>query len=289
MLRPGITFLNHGSFGAVPRVVSEAQAAWREKIEAEPVEILGRHCAGLIEEAKVPVAKQFGMKLSDFGFVTNATEGVNAVLRSLMLGAGDELLTTNHVYHAIRQTLRLTARRAGAELREVPIELPARSSDQIRQVIVDALSPKTRLLVIDHVTSPTGLVFPIGPIIDECRRRGVEVLVDGAHAPGMVPLNVESLGATYYAANLHKWVCAERESRFCGSAPAASAMYIRRLSVIIWMKASPASLAGRGRATLARGLQSPPPWRSWTISAGNASWTTTIGLPSGAPVSAVAL
>jgi isopenicillin-N epimerase len=214
MLKPGIAFLNHGSFGAVPKIVFDEQANWRRRIEAEPIELLGRRNGALIEEAKIPIAKQFGMKPADFGLVTNATEGVNAILRGLRLEPGDELLTTDHVYHAVRQTMRLTARRAGATLREIAVNLPVASAEQIVQTVLGALSSKTRLLLIDHITSPTGMVFPIEPIIAGCRERGVDVLVDGAHAPGMIPLNVEKLNATYYAANLHKWVCAPKGSAF---------------------------------------------------------------------------
>jgi isopenicillin-N epimerase len=219
MLRPGLTFLNHGSFGAVPRQVFDVQTEWRARIEAEPIEMLGRRSAELIDEAKIPVGKMFGMKPADFGFVTNATEAANAVLRSLNLRPGDELLTTDHVYHAIRQTMKLTARRAGATVREVAIPLPVTSAEQIRDAVLNAISPSTRLLVIDHVTSPTGLVFPLEAIIKGCRERGVEVLADGAHTPGMLPLDVEKIGATYYVANLHKWVCAPKGSAFVWVSP----------------------------------------------------------------------
>lgn len=212
MLRPGISFLNHGSFGALPRAVAEAQNQWRQRIEAEPVEILGRRCAELVEQAKAPVGQWLGMSTADFGFVTNATEGINAVIRSFPLSAGDELLTTDHVYHAVRQTMRLAARRAGATLREIPVALPVASAEQIAATVLSALSPRTRLLVIDHVTSPTAMIFPVERITAACRERGVAVLVDGAHVPGMLPLNVAAIGAAYYAGNLHKWTCAPKGS-----------------------------------------------------------------------------
>lgn len=214
MLKDGISFLNHGSFGATPRAVFEAQNDWRRRIEAEPVEILGRRNAALVETAKEPVGKLLGMSPANFGFVTNATEGINAVLRSLALSPDDELLTTDHVYHAVRQAMRLTARRSGATVREVAVALPVASAGRITDTVLNAISPKTRLLLIDHVTSPTGLVFPVEQIVAECTKRGVDVLIDGAHAPGMVRLDVEKLGATYYAANLHKWVCAPKGSAF---------------------------------------------------------------------------
>ena len=214
MLDPGVAFLNHGSFGATPRCVFEEQNEWRRRIEAEPVEIISRRRAQLLEEGKKPVAAWLGMRPGDFGFVSNATEGVNAVLRSLRLRPGDELLTTNHVYNAIRNAMKYAGRQSGAEYREIDVPLPVRSSEQIAQHVLEGISPRTRLLVIDHVTSPTALIFPVGKIVRECARHGVDVLIDGAHAPGMLPLNVQELGAAYYAGNLHKWACAPRGSGF---------------------------------------------------------------------------
>ena len=219
MLKPGIRFLNHGSFGATPRKVFDAQTAWRQRLEAEPVELIGRRSAELIDQAKIPVARQFGMNPADFGFVTNATDGVNAVLQSLTLSPGDELLTTTHVYKAVRQAMNLIARKAGATCREVPISLPVKSANDIRDAVLNAISNRTKLLVIDHVTSPSALVFPLKQIVTGCREKGVDVLVDGAHAPGMIPLNVRDIGATYYTANLHKWICAPRGSAFLWVAP----------------------------------------------------------------------
>ena len=223
LLSPGLTFLNHGSFGAVPAAVFQAQTEWRRRIEADPIELLGRRCADLVADAKVPVAERFGMRPDDFGFVTNATEGVNAVLRSLALRPGDELLTTSHVYHAVRQTMRLAARRAGGTVREVAVPLPVTSAADVLDRIVAGLSPATRLLVIDHVTSPSGLVFPVAAIVAACGERGVDVLVDGAHAPGMLPLDVGRLNPAYYAANLHKWCCCPKGTAFLWVAPSHQA------------------------------------------------------------------
>jgi isopenicillin-N epimerase len=224
MLKPSICFLNHGSYGAVPRVVFDAQTAWREKLEAEPVELIGRHSESLLHEAKCKIGPVFGMKPNDFGFVTNATEGVNAVLQSLRLSAGDELLTTNHVYNAVRQAMKRVARQAGASYREIAVSIPVKSPQAVSDTVLNAVSDKTRLLVIDHVTSPTGLIFPVKQIIDGLTGRGVEVLVDGAHVPGMLPLNIDQLGATYYAANLHKWTCAPKGTAFLWVAPHRQAM-----------------------------------------------------------------
>ena len=214
MLEPGVDFLNHGSFGAVPRAVFEEQTAWRRRIEAAPVEVIARRRLALIDEAKQPVGRWLGMRSGDFGLVTNATEGVNAVLHSLRFGPADELLTTNHVYNAVRQAMKFTCARSGAGYREVELPLPVRSPHDIFNGVISGLSDRTKLLVIDHVTSPSALVFPVERITAACAARGVDVLVDGAHAPGMIPLDVENIGAAYYAGNLHKWALAPRGAAF---------------------------------------------------------------------------
>jgi isopenicillin-N epimerase len=214
MFDTALAFLNHGSFGAMPRVVFEEHTRWRKEIENDPVEMLGRRSAKLIDGAKSAVGMWLGMNPSDFGLVTNATEGINCVLRSRRFGPGDELLTTNHVYNAVRQAMKYVAGRSGAEYREIEIPLPVESAESIERAIGNAITGKTRLLVIDHVTSPTGMVFPIERIISACNERGVDVLIDGAHAPGMLRFDVSKLGAAYYAGNLHKWACAPKGCAF---------------------------------------------------------------------------
>ncbi len=214
LLSDNITFLNHGSFGAVPRVVFEEQTNWRRRIEADPIELLGRRSEELIRTAKLSIGAFLGMREPDFGLVTNATGGVNAVLHSLTLRPGDELLTTTHVYNAVRQSMRLLAQRSGASINEIDLQLPIQSAEEIASAVLDAISPRTRLVMIDHITSPSALVFPVEQIIAGCKARGVEILVDGAHAPGMLPLNIEELQPTYYAGNLHKWTCAPKGSAF---------------------------------------------------------------------------
>ena len=219
MLEPGVDFLNHGSFGAVPRVVFEAQAEWRRRIEAAPVEVIARRRLALVDEAKEPVGRWLGMRGDDFGLVTNATEGVNAVLHSLRFAPGDELLTTSHVYNAVRQAMKFTCARSGAAYREVDVPHVIRGPGDVVDAVVGGMTARTRLVVIDHVTSPTATVFPVERVAAECAARGVDVLVDGAHAPGMVPLNVEAIGAAYYAGNLHKWSFAPRGAGFLWARP----------------------------------------------------------------------
>jgi isopenicillin-N epimerase len=214
MLDPAVTFLNHGSFGAVPRVVFDQHTEWRRRIEAEPVEMLYRRAPELRNHVKRAIGQTFGMREEDFGLVTNATEGVNAVLQSLSLKPGDELVTTTHVYNAVRQAMRFVAGRADASVREIDLPTPLKSAEQIERLVLEGLSSATKLLVIDHVTSPTALIFPVKRITAACAARGIDVLVDGAHAPAMLPLDVSAIGAAYYAGNLHKWVCAPKGSAF---------------------------------------------------------------------------
>lgn len=218
-LDPQIAFLNHGSFGARPRMVLDAQLRRRAEFEGSPIEFLHRARNGMIDVAKSALSPFLGMTPANWGFVTNATGGINAVLRSLTFQPGDELLTTNHVYNAVRMTMRHLADRAGGKYIEVAVPLPLHSPRQIVQAIEAAITSRTKLVVIDHITSPTAVVFPVEEILTLCDARGIDVLVDGAHAPGMVPLDVERLGAAYYAGNLHKWMCAPVGAAFLWARP----------------------------------------------------------------------
>ncbi|MHC4220765.1 MAG: aminotransferase class V-fold PLP-dependent enzyme [Planctomycetota bacterium] len=209
-----LIFLNHGSFGATPRVVLESQTERRRRMEANPVAGLDRLGDGLLDAARATVGRFVGAQPRNLGFVTNATGGANAVLRSLPFEPGDELVATTHVYNAIRQTMRYVARQTGATVSELELPLPIRGDDDIVRVIADGLGDRTRLVVIDHISSPTAVVFPVRRIVDLCAERGIDVLVDGAHAPGMIDLDVEGLGAAYYAGNLHKWVCGPKGAAF---------------------------------------------------------------------------
>jgi isopenicillin-N epimerase len=214
LLDPDVLFLNHGCFGARRGEVVAAQQSWRDAFERRPVEFLDRKRDELLERTKGAVGAFLGMDPAGFGFVTNATDGVNAVLRSLELGPDDEIATTNHVYNAVRQTMRLLVRRTGAGIVEIDVPLPLAGPDDVASAIADGLTPRTRLLVIDHVTSPTAIRFPIERILAMCAERGIDVLVDGAHAPGMLDLDVDALDAAYYTGNLHKWVCAPPGTAF---------------------------------------------------------------------------
>ena len=213
-LAPGTVFLNHGSFGACPTPVLQLQAELRRQLEAEPVQFLWRRYEERLQPARQALAGFVHARPADLAFLTNATTGVNAVIRSLKLRRGDEVLTTNQDYNACRNALAETVRRAGAKLVVADVPFPLRSAAEITDAILRAVTRRTRLAMIDHVTSNAALVFPIRAIIRELEARGVDTLVDGAHAPGMVPLNLHDLRPAYYTANLHKWVCAPKGAAF---------------------------------------------------------------------------
>lgn len=213
-LDPEVIFLNHGSFGACPKAVLEVQQRLRQQLEAEPVRFFGRDWEILIDNARSKLAKFIGSDFEDLVFVPNATTGVNAVLRSLNFSPADEILTTNHEYNACRNALDFIASRTGARVVVAKIPFPIASPQEVVTAVMEQVSPKTKLALLDHVTSQTALIFPIQELVKQLQAQGVDTLVDGSHAPGMIPLNLVEIGANYYVGNCHKWLCAPKGAGF---------------------------------------------------------------------------
>jgi isopenicillin-N epimerase len=233
-LDPSCTYLNHGTVGAPPRRVLQKQQALRDQMERQPSQFMLRELNGehpmpwrtvsRVREASDQVAAFVAARPDDLVFVPNVTTGMNAVLGSLPLAAGDELVITDLGYGAITLAACFVCERSGAALRTAHIDYPVRDAGDVVEPIVRALTPRTRLVVIDHVAAQTALVLPVAAVAAECHARGVPVLVDGAHVPGSRPLDIPSLGVDWYAANLHKWAHAPRGCGILWAAPERQSM-----------------------------------------------------------------
>jgi len=213
-LDTNVVFLNHGSFGACPKAVLAVQQSLRSQLEQDPANFFGRKWEPLIDNARSKLAAFINADIQDLVFVPNATTGVNSVLRSLTFSPDDEILTTNHEYNACRNALNFIASRTGAKVVVAQVPFPIESPQQVIAAVIDKVSSKTRLALLDHVTSQTGLIFPIQKLVQELQAWGVDTLVDGAHAPGMINLNMQEIGATYYTGNCHKWLSAPKGAAF---------------------------------------------------------------------------
>lgn len=219
LLDPTVTFLNHGSFGATPKPVFERWQQWQLEMERQPVEFLGRRHDHLIYDARAATAQYLNCDPADLVFVVNATWAVNVVAKSLDLKPGDEILTTDHEYGACMNAWKWVCERTGARIIEQHIPLPLPSDEEIIERIWAGVSDKTKLFYISHITSPTAVTFPLEELVRRCRERGILTLIDGAHAPGQIPLDLTALGADFYTGNLHKWVCAPKGCAFFHARP----------------------------------------------------------------------
>jgi len=213
-LDPGFLTVNHGSFGATPRCVLAAQRAWQARMEAQPSRFMSTIYPAAIREAAGVLAAFLGADPDRLAFVDNATTGCNAVLRSLALRPGDEVLVLGHAYGAVLNAVRHVAQQAGARVTVAQVPFPDPTETALLASVEAALTPRTRLAVIDHITSASALVLPAARIAAACRAAGVPVLIDGAHGPGQIDLDLAALGADWYVGNCHKWLCAPKGCAF---------------------------------------------------------------------------
>ena len=213
-LDPTITYLNHAAFGACLRAILAVQQGWRDKLEADPTRFLTRELEDLVDWTRSELAAFIGAKADDLALVPNATAAINTVLRSVRFKAEDEILITNHTYNAGLNAIRLTAKRDGAKLVIAKVPFPITRPEQAFDAIMASVTAKTRFAMIDHVTSSTALILPIERLVPALAEKNIDVLVDGAHGPGMMPLRLNELGAAYYAGNCHKWLCGPKGTAF---------------------------------------------------------------------------
>ena len=219
LLDPDIVFLNHGSFGATPKPVFQEYQRWQCELERQPVEFLGRRATDLMAESRSVLADYLGTQRDSLVYVTNATVGVNIVAHSLNLGPGDEVLATDHEYGACNRTWRFLSQKWGFTYINRSISVPLTTKEDFIDQFWRDVAPQTRIIFISHVTSPTASNFPVGEICRRARAEGILTLVDGAHAPGQLSLNLDEIGADFYTGNLHKWLCAPKGSGFLYARP----------------------------------------------------------------------
>ncbi|MFC0152401.1 aminotransferase class V-fold PLP-dependent enzyme [Xanthomonas dyei] len=213
-LDPGVACLNHGMLGACPNAVLERQAAFRAQIERLPSVFILRDLPRLLDASREALAGVIGADPVDLVLLPNVTTALSAVLRSRSFGPDDEILTTNHAYLSARNLLDFVSGNTGATVVVAQVGVPVSDPQHVVQAVLERVTPRTRLAVLDHVTSPTGIVFPIEALVAALAERGIDTVVDGAHAPGMLPLDVQAMGAAYYAGDCHKWLCSPRGAGF---------------------------------------------------------------------------
>ena len=214
LLDPEVAFLNHGSFGSCPRPVFDRYQTWQRELEAQPIDFIDRRLPTLLDGARAALAEYVGCSAQDVAFVQNATTGVNLAARSLALGPDDEVLATDLEYGACDLAWEWVCGRARARYVRAPIRLPIHDPSEIVDALFAAAGDRTRAVYVSHVTSSTGLLLPLEEIVSRARSLGLVTIVDGAHAPGHVPVSIEALGADYYSGNAHKWLSAPKGAGF---------------------------------------------------------------------------
>ncbi len=214
LLDPGVVFLNHGSYGACPKPVFEEYQRWQRELECQPVEFLGRRVEGLLEAASAPLAAYLHSPAENLVLVPNATAGVNTAARSIRLQPGDEILTSDQEYGACSYTWQHHCDLVGAQYVMRPVDLPLTAPEAVVEQFWEGVTPRTRVIYLSQITSPTALIFPVAEICRRAREAGITTVIDGAHAPGQIPVDLEQIGADFYFGNCHKWMCAPKGSAF---------------------------------------------------------------------------
>jgi isopenicillin-N epimerase len=231
-LDPSVTFLNHGSFGATPRSVFRAYQDWQRELERQPVEFLGRRFTDLLFAARTGLGNYLGTAADNLVYTTNVTVSLNIVARSLDLGPGDEVLSTDHEYGALDRTWHFLAQERGFAYINQPIPVPLTTTGAFLEAFWKGVTPQTRVIFLSHITSPTALLFPVEAVIHRARQAGILTIVDGAHTPGQIPLRLDDLGADFYGGNLHKWLCAPKGAGFLYARP--EVQHLLKPLVISW-------------------------------------------------------
>ena len=232
LLDPKIVFLNHGSFGATPKPVFREYQRWQRELENQPVEFLGRRFTPLMADSRAALGKFLGTHADNLVYTQNVTISLNIVARSLDLGAGDEVLSTDHEYGAIDRTWRFLAREYGFRYINQRISTPIKTEEGFIEDFWSGVTPRTRVIAISQITSPTAIIFPIQEILRRARKSGILTIVDGAHVPGQLPLHLDSLGADFYGGNLHKWLCAPKGAGFLYARP--EVQHLLKPLVVSW-------------------------------------------------------
>ncbi len=241
LLRRDIAFLNHGSYGACPRPVFEVYQDWQRQLEVEPVDFLGRRLAGLLAEARGRLAGLVGTRADNLTFVPNVTHGMNILAHSLELRPGDEVLSTDHAYGAVDRVWRFNCQKQGAGYVNQPIPVPIGDASEVIDQIWAGVTEYTRIVSISHITSPTALIFPVAEVCRRARAAEILTVIDGAHAPGQIDLNLETMGADFYVANCHKWLCAPKGSAFLFARPECQSLLEPLIVSWGWQSVSPGS------------------------------------------------
>ncbi len=213
-LDPDVVFLNHGSFGATPQPVLDVSQDWQRRLERQPVHFLAVELPDLLADARKVLADYVGAAADDVAFIPNATFGVNMIARSLPLGPGDEVLTTDHEYGACDNVWSFLSQKHGFTYKKQPISLPVQPAEAIVEQFWQGVTPRTRVIFMSHITSATAVTFPIQQICTRARQAGIMTVIDGAHTVGQIPLDMAAIGADFYLSNAHKWLCSPKGSAF---------------------------------------------------------------------------